>query len=215
MATPFYLELTNVNFLESSLTNTLLSNHIFNTSLARFQKNIGIISHISRFITSSIAVTLYYSFIFPYLNYCNLVWACNYPSYLLPLLKLQKRYIRIALHLPYNSHTDHFAKKLKILKVHQINHHHTGIFMYKLDHHMLPYLYNELFVTHSPLHSYALRSIPKYKYNFCQIQHTASFHHMLGPKIYSKIPAIIFSQPNVSSFKRMLKHFIINSPSFL
>ena len=36
--TPFYLELTIVNFLESSLTNTLLSNHIFNTSLARFQK---------------------------------------------------------------------------------------------------------------------------------------------------------------------------------
>ena len=75
--------------------------------------NIGIISHIRRFITSSIAVTLYYSFIFPYLNYCNLVWACNYPSYLFPLLKLQKRYIRIALHLPYNSRTDHFSKKLK------------------------------------------------------------------------------------------------------
>ena len=34
----FLSRVDNVNFLESSLTNTLLSNHIFNTSLARFQK---------------------------------------------------------------------------------------------------------------------------------------------------------------------------------
>ena len=181
----------------------------------KISKNIGIISHIRRFITSSIAVTLYYSFIFPYLNYCNLVWACNYPSYLLPLLKHQKRYISIALDLPYNSHTDHLFKKLKILKVHQINHHHTVIFMYKLDYHMLPYLYNELIVTHSPLHSYALRSIPKYKSSFAKSNTLLHSITCSGPKIYSKIPAIIFSQPNLSSFKRMLKHFIINSPSFL
>ena len=45
-----------------------------------------------------------------------------------------------------------------------------------------------------------------------------TLHHSItcsGLIIHSKIPVIIFSQPNLSSLKRMLKHFIINSPSFL
>ena len=62
----------------------------------KVSKNIGIISPIRRYITSSIAITLYYSFIYPNLSYCNLVWASNY-SYYFPCLNF-RRYPRIALH---------------------------------------------------------------------------------------------------------------------
>ena len=64
-------------------------------------KNIGI-SHICCYITSSIVITLYYLFINPYVSYCNLVWASNCSSYLLPLLKLQKDiYILFYIQLPH------------------------------------------------------------------------------------------------------------------
>ena len=107
-----------------------------------------------------------------------------------------------------------FSKKFKMLKIHEINHYPTGLFMYQLDHRMLPYLFNELFVNLSPLHSYALRSIPKYKSSFPR--YNALLHSITcsGPIMYSVIPATILFQPNLSSFRRMLKHFIINSPSF-
>src|SRR6218665_2501554 len=51
-------------------------------------------------------LTLYYSLIYPYIAYCNIIWASNYKSRLYRLKILQKRSVRIIAGLPYNSHTD-------------------------------------------------------------------------------------------------------------
>ena len=75
-----------------------------------------------------------------------------------PLLILQKRFLRVALCLPFNTHTEPIFKQLKILRVHEINFFHAGILMYKLDHHMLPTLFHSLFSKTSSVHSYNVRS---------------------------------------------------------
>ena len=55
---------------------------------ANISKNIGIIYRIRRYINIKTVITLYYSCIYPYLNYCNLTWVCNYSTCLKPLLNL-------------------------------------------------------------------------------------------------------------------------------
>ena len=45
-------------------------------------KNIGIISRIRPFITTKIALLLYFALIYPYLTYCNIAWASTYHSHL-------------------------------------------------------------------------------------------------------------------------------------
>ena len=57
-------------------------------------KNIGIISRIRPFITTKTALLLYFALIYPYLTYCNVVWASTYHSHLDRLNVLQKRIIR-------------------------------------------------------------------------------------------------------------------------
>ena len=43
-------------------------------------------------------LTLYYSLIFPHINYCNIVLAATYLIYLTKLLIIQKRFLRMISH---------------------------------------------------------------------------------------------------------------------
>ena len=60
-------------------------------------KMLGILRKICPFILPSSHLTLYYSLIFPHINYCNIVWAATYSSYLSKLLVtgIQKRFLRM------------------------------------------------------------------------------------------------------------------------
>ena len=67
--------------------------------------------------------------IFPYLNYCNIVWASTYPSRLEKIVKLQK-VITIISACKYRDHTSNYFKELPILKFPDINFLQTALFMY-------------------------------------------------------------------------------------
>jgi len=55
-------------------------------------KTIGILSRIKHILPKYILHTLYYTMIFSYLHYCNIVWASTYPSRLEKIATLQKSY---------------------------------------------------------------------------------------------------------------------------
>ena len=68
--------------------NTLL---IFVTKISKAG---GIIRR-SRFcLSTNTKLMLYYALIYPYLTYCNIVWASTYPSNLNRLLLMQKRAVQ-------------------------------------------------------------------------------------------------------------------------
>ena len=60
-------------------------------------------------------VMLYYSLVYPYMQYCILVWGSTYPSNLTRIVLLQKRLIRIIYKASYDAHTQPFFKELGIL----------------------------------------------------------------------------------------------------
>src|SRR6218665_1143286 len=53
--------------------------HLENVA-SKISKNIGIISRIAYLIPTNVRLTLYYSLIYPYIAYCNIIWASNYKS---------------------------------------------------------------------------------------------------------------------------------------
>ena len=57
------------------------TNHI-DLVCKRLTKMMGILRKVCPFIHPSAHLTLYYSFLFPYLNYCNMVWAATSPTHL-------------------------------------------------------------------------------------------------------------------------------------
>src|ERR1043165_1332461 len=76
----------------------------------KLAKNIGIISRIRHFLPRHSLVSLYYSLIYPYLSYCNLIWASTYCTRLTCLTSLQKRIIRIICNVPYRAHKKFIRK---------------------------------------------------------------------------------------------------------
>ena len=88
---------------------------------------------------------LYYSLIYPYLQYCVIVWGSTYPSNLKRISLLQKRIIRVVNKEPFDAHTDPIFRELKILKFDKIYFYHLGKFMYLYQKDLQPKSFNNLF----------------------------------------------------------------------
>ena len=65
-------------------------------------KNIGIIFKVGQFLTKETTKTLYYTLVHPN-NYCNVIWANNYPTRLSRIVILHKRTVRAMAMFPFSS----------------------------------------------------------------------------------------------------------------
>src|SRR3984885_12851470 len=86
----------------------------------KISKNVGIISRIAHLLPQSIKLNLYYSLVYPYLSYCNLIWALTYPSRLKGLIILQKRAVRVIAGASRREHSAPLFSKFKILTINEI-----------------------------------------------------------------------------------------------
>jgi len=125
--------------------------HINNISI-KIAKSIGVISRIAYLLPSNIRLNLYYSLMYPYLSYCNIVWASNYTSRLRGLSVLQRRAVRIVAGRSSTSHTINTFYDLWILVFDQINKLQISEFMYN------PFAFSGYFSKVSDIHSYHTRS---------------------------------------------------------
>ena len=110
-------------FIYSYLTWKYHINYISGT----IAKGIGIITKARRLIDKESLITLYYSFIYPYLCYSNHVWGNTFMSYVDKLHKMQKKIIRIIAGV---WHSEPLFKKYEILNTDEINKYLKGRFMY-------------------------------------------------------------------------------------
>ena len=136
--------------------------HIKNIS-AKIAKNVGILQRTSYMIPPSIRLKLYYSLIYPYLSYCNLIWASTYKSRLHKLVILQKRAVRTIAGVSYRTHTSPIFLELKLLKFHQIKIYQIGVFMYRYANGSLPSAFKGYFQQGSDLHPYFTRRSNQYR----------------------------------------------------
>ena len=113
-------------FIDSNLT---WKYHITYIS-GKIAKGIGIITKARRLLDKESLITLYYSFIYPYLCYCNHVWGNTFMSYLDKLYKLQKKIVRIIAGVRPRTHSEPLFKKYEILNIVEINKYLIGRFMY-------------------------------------------------------------------------------------
>ena len=63
---------------------------------SKIAKNIGILARTAFLLPASIKLNLYYSLVYPYLTYCNMIWASTYESRLSKLVVLQKMAVALA-----------------------------------------------------------------------------------------------------------------------
>ena len=93
--------------------------HVANVA-NKISKSIGIIRRASPYLQNSSLRTLYFSMIYPYLQYCSLVWSSTYPTNLSRRVVLQKRVVRIINKSDFLAHTSPIFKELHLLKLQDI-----------------------------------------------------------------------------------------------
>ena len=144
---------------------------------------------------------LYYSLVYPYLNYCNLIWGGTFSSNLHPLIVLQKKVIRIVNNKPFFHHTNDLFLNSFLLKLDDINKLKLATYMYKLGN----------FSSFTRSHEYPTRSRDLLNPSFQRLSVTQQSVHFRGPLYWNSIPATIKDSSSFPVFKGKLKKHLIQS----
>ena len=168
--------------------------------------SIGIISKARLFLSSKSLLSVYYSLVYPYLNYCNTVWCSTYPSNLNRILYLQKRIVRIICGAEYLAHTAPLFHNHNFLDTFNINAFFVACFMDSYHNNLLPNNFNTTFVTSYWVHIYNTWNANNYRPYFCwtNIKHLTILH--LGPKQWNFLPHYLGQLTSYTSFKTSLKN---------
>jgi len=175
----------------------------------KIAKNVGILKRASYLLPSHVRLTLYYTLVYPYLTYCNLVWASTYKSNLQRLSILLKRAIRYVAGVPYGSHTSQLFLEFKLLKIEQIRIVQIGVFIYRYEHNLLPAIYSHLFLRASEVHSYPTRNSKSYRQPFAHTNTRLFSIRFAGVNVWNSIPLSIRQLPSLYIFKSKLRHYLI------
>ena len=134
-------QITEVN--ETKFLGVIIDNkltwcpHIMYIS-KKIAKGIGIILKASKVFNNETLFSLYYTFVYPYLNYCIHVWGKAYDTLLRHLIALQNKIIRIINDVPLRTNVDNLYIKHNILSVKRLYSYNVGLFMYKYSNGLLP-----------------------------------------------------------------------------
>ena len=139
--------------IDSKLT---WKNHISYIT-GKIAKGIGVITKARILLDKNTLITLYYTFIYPYLCYCNHVWGNTYITYLDKLYLMQKKAVRIIYGVKPRTHTTPLFEDVKILHIFQINKYLIGKFMFNVYKSTSLDIFMSMFVYNSSIHDHDTR----------------------------------------------------------
>jgi hypothetical protein len=87
---------------------------------SKISRSLGIVGRAKFFLSSRELKLLYNALIYPYLNYCAIIWGNNYDTNIKRIMLLQKRAIRIVSKKPYLHPTHELFIEHKMLKIKEI-----------------------------------------------------------------------------------------------
>ena len=181
--------------------NMTFKPHISNL-LLKLSRIVSLLYLIRNVMPSYVLKILYNAHVLPHFHYCTSIWCNTYPTHLLPLVRLQKKIVRIITNSDFLAHTQPLFIKTNILKLFDINKLQIGTYMYK-------HQYSHVITTLQASHEYPTRTR---SYLRTPLHNTTLFQHSLsysGPKVWNSIPQHIKSRPSLRSFKRQFKNHIL------
>ena len=166
----------------------------------KISKALGIIYRSRDFLPKSVLVSLYYSLVYPYLNYCIIAWGNTFDSHLQPLRVLQKKIIRIILFKSFGSPSSPLFHELNLLKLDDIYVYRVAILMFTEG---SQDIYNRN-------HGYNTRNRNSLRPEYHRLTSTQRSVSYSGPSIWNNLPNYITASSNIASFKILLKKHLIS-----
>jgi len=158
-----------VKFLGVHIDENIDWNVHVNITCSKIRKSIGILKKVQPYLLPKTMISLYYSLIYPYLSYCNLVWGNCATTYIKRLHMLQKRAIRIIHNASFLAHTDELFSESGILKLPNMFDYFVSIFIYKFIHTHFPISFvNQISIRLQPMLSTRIHLHNLYRAPYCR-----------------------------------------------
>ena len=124
----------------------------------KLSKAIAIMNRIKPYVTQETLCGLYYSLVYPYLTYCNVMWGITFKTHSKTSISPQRKAVRC---LNFRNHndfsTDVLMIELKLIKFSDLNTYLTCQFMHKLHYGLVPNVFDDYFACNSSVHEYNTR----------------------------------------------------------
>jgi hypothetical protein len=174
----------------------------------KIAKSVGVLTLARQSLDRTTLTQLYYSFIDPYLLYCNLIWGKATATNIWPIFKLKKRALRIIYNIPRRDSTLIYFHKANILRLPDINTYISGIFMYQFTNDNLPGIFDCFFAKNQQFHHYQTRSANNIRPPRIITNLATKFIKTAGVSIWNKLTNCIPTDTSISIFKRNLKSYL-------
>ena len=185
------------------------ANHIKAIKM-KISKGTGILKKAKIYINLSTLVTLYHSFIYPYLTYCLEVWGGAGDVYLLLLFKLKKRVVRIIKSLPRRAHTEPIFLDLKLLSIYQLYKQKISLFMFKCIRGCLPKLFNNYYIRNVDIHNHVTRQQNKLHTHKSRTSAAQKAIRCYGVSLWNEFSSKVCFDVSFTCYKKALKIFLLN-----
>ena len=207
------MEVTETKFLGVIIDCKLnWSPHITYIS-KKVAKGVGIILKARKFFDQETLLSLYYTFVYPYLNYCIHVWGKAYNVHIHDLIILQNKAIRIVHGVSPRTNANKLYFDYNILSLKRLYSYNIGIFMYKFSKNMLPELFENFFCNVASVHEHSTRSacLNHIYVKFKGTTRGQKAFSYSGARIWNLILSHIETDCAIGTFKKLFAKLLLNS----
>ena len=180
---------------------------------AKLARNCYAITKLKNYVGEETLKLVYYSLIYPYLQYCITSWGTASKCNLDPLVKIQKRIVRNLCRMPARTHTNSLFTKLQLLKLSEIHKLQVGKLMHKYKSNLSnvgEFMSTKL----TNKHNYNTRISANNNYFIPQTRTNLGLKSFtyIGPKLWQTVPTEIKNKPFIQ-FKSQYKKLLLQSYS--
>ena len=128
-----------------------------------------------------------------------------------PLVKIQKRAVRLITGARKFDHTAPIFKEFKLLKINEIYVYSLQLILYKYHHKLLPNIFDDFFVSNSAIHHHNTRQAQLFHVPILKSKQAHSSIRKTGVLAYNHYSRLLEMNMSIASYKYHLKRHILNN----
>ena len=177
----------------------------------KISKGIGIMYQARKYINRNGLISLYNSYIYPYLIYCVQSWGNASICHLDPLFVLQKKIVRIMTYSNYDTPSRNIFIELNILPLYNLIQNRISFMMYKHVNGLLPEVMKKLYVTNNQIHNHFTRQHHLFHTSKGRTNIYVKSFSNISPRIWNALQTKINVKVSISKFKNITKIFFLEN----
>jgi hypothetical protein len=173
----------------------------------KMAKSVGIISKARKLLNPDILKQLYYSFLYPYLIYCLIIWGSAGDTITWPIFRLQKRAVRLINNVKRRHSSQPTFRKLKILRFPDLYKFSVMIFMHQYKNGLLPAIFDTFYQKNSSFHTYPTRNANKLRAPKIKSRIATTFIRNSGVTLWNEFSPILEENCKIARLKKSLNAY--------